>query len=66
MKSTAVMKKAPMYPRTVRTGVFSGLEELNTRWEGSERYECSMDKKERNSKVLFWKKAVERTLNWTV
>ena len=54
------------YAAGISTGVFSGLEELNTRWEGSERYECSMDKKERNSKVLFWKKAVERTLNWTV
>ncbi len=54
------------YAAGISTGVYSGVNDLLGKWMEKERFECTMDNKLRKEKISFWKKAVERTLNWTV
>lgn len=53
------------YAAGITAGVFSSLDELKSQWREEARWEPCMDNETRESKIGFWKKAVERTLNWT-
>ena len=45
-------------------GVYKDLDELASYWKERKRWESAMDDETRDEKVRFWKKAVERTLEW--
>lgn len=53
------------YAAGLSVGVYSNLEELSTQWREEKRWEPTMSNADREAKVKFWDKAVERTLNWT-
>ncbi len=46
-------------------GVFKSFEDLSKLWQESSRWEPVMLESEKNAKVKCWKKAVQRTLDWT-
>ena len=45
-------------------GVWDSLDTLRRYWKEQMRWLPTMDDKEREKKVGFWKKAVARTLDW--
>lgn len=52
------------YAAGMSVGLFSDFDHLKGQWKEESRWEPVMDEKTRESKIGFWKKAVERTLNW--
>ncbi|MFA5698702.1 MAG: glycerol kinase GlpK [Sphaerochaeta sp.] len=52
------------YAAGLSVGVYKNLSELSAYWKERKRWEATMDEATRNEKVRFWKKAVERTLEW--
>jgi len=52
------------YAAGISTGLFSDFDQLREQWKEETRWEPEMDPETRLSKIGFWKKAVERTLNW--
>ena len=52
------------YAAGLSVGVYKNLSELSAYWKEKKRWEATMDEATRNEKVRFWKKAVERTLEW--
>ncbi len=52
------------YAAGLTVGVWKSLDDLRQRWKEALRWTPTMDDKEREKKVGFWKKAVERTLDW--
>jgi len=46
-------------------GLYKDLQELSQSWKEASRWEPKMELSEKEKKIVFWKKAVERTLNWT-
>ena len=54
------------YAAGLTVGVWKDKEELRSYWKEQTRWTPTMDDKERQKKVGFWKKAVSRTLDWVV
>ncbi len=52
------------YAAGLTVGMFENEKELTKLWKEALRWTPTMDDKEREKKVGFWKKAVERTLDW--
>ncbi|MGH0054365.1 MAG: glycerol kinase GlpK [Sphaerochaetaceae bacterium] len=52
------------YAAGLSVGIWQNFNELSTYWKEDQRWEAKMGEDERNRKVLFWKKAVHRTLDW--
>ena len=52
------------YAAGLTAGVWKSLDELRKYWKEQLRWTPTMDDKEREKKVRFWKKAVSRTLGW--
>ena len=52
------------YAAGLTVGVWKNIEELAQYWHEQLRWTPTMDDKEREKKVGFWKKAVSRTLDW--
>lgn len=72
-----ILQKAVIRPMIVETtalgaayaagltlGIWKNIEELRSYWKEQLRWTYTMDDKEREKKVRFWKKAVSRTLGW--
>ena len=53
------------YAAGLSVGIYHDLDELASQWREEKRWEPTMSKEDREAKVKFWDKAVERTLNWT-
>lgn len=53
------------YAAGISVGLFGDIDQLKDHWKEESRWEPHMDEETRRSKIGFWKKAVERTLNWT-
>ena len=53
------------YAAGLSVGIYHDLDELASQWKEEKRWEPTMSKEDREAKVKFWDKAVERTLNWT-
>ena len=53
------------YAAGLSVGIYHDLDELANQWKEEKRWEPTMSKEDREAKVKFWNKAVERTLNWT-
>lgn len=53
------------YAAGLSVGIYHDLNELANQWKEEKRWEPTMSKEDREAKVKFWNKAVERTLNWT-
>ena len=53
------------YAAGISAGVYGDFNQLRNGWREDRRWEPSMDEATRFSKIGFWKKAVERTLDWT-
>lgn len=54
------------YAAGLSVGVWKDKESLRSYWREQTRWTPTMDDKEREKKVGFWKKAVSRTLGWVV
>ena len=52
------------YAAGLTAGVWLDTDSLRSYWKEQTRWTPTMDDKERQKKVGFWKKAVSRTLNW--
>lgn len=52
------------YAAGLTMGVWKNLQDLSKYWKEQLRWTPTMDDKEREKKILFWRKAVSRTLNW--
>lgn len=52
------------YAAGLTVGVWKNTDELSEYWREQLRWTPTMDDKEREKKVGFWKKAVSRTLDW--
>ncbi|MCK9547933.1 MAG: glycerol kinase GlpK [Sphaerochaeta sp.] len=52
------------YAAGLTVGVWESLEVLASQWKEERRWEATMDSAERDAKISFWKKAVDRTLDW--
>jgi glycerol kinase len=52
------------YAAGLTAGVWKDMDSLRTYWKEQTRWTPTMDDKERQKKVGFWKKAVSRTLDW--
>lgn len=52
------------YAAGLTVGVWDSIDSLRSYWKEQTRWTPTMDDKEREKKVGFWKKAVERTLDW--
>ena len=52
------------YAAGLTVGVWKSTDELREYWREQLRWTPTMDDKEREKKVGFWKKAVSRTLDW--
>jgi glycerol kinase len=48
----------------VAIGFWSDLEELRKNWEADKIWKPQMSTKNRENRIRYWKKAVERTFNW--
>ncbi|MFA7371086.1 MAG: hypothetical protein WCY78_04075 [Sphaerochaetaceae bacterium] len=46
-------------------GFFTSFEEIAAQWQEDLRWTPTMGEEEKREKLKYWKKAVERTLNWT-
>ncbi len=53
------------YAAGLTVGIWQNLENLSKYWKEQLRWTPSMDDEERQEKIIFWRKAVSRTLNWT-
>lgn len=53
------------YAAGLTAGVWQNLENLAKYWKEQLRWTPTMDDKTREGSILFWRKAVSRTLNWT-
>jgi glycerol kinase len=53
------------YAAGLSVGIYHDLDELTTQWREEKRWEPTMSQEDREAKVKFWDKAVQRTLNWT-
>lgn len=54
------------YAAGLTVGIWQNRENLSEYWKEQLRWTPSMDDKTRQNKIRFWRKAVDRTLNWTV
>mgnify|MGYP000872853406 CR=1 FL=1 len=52
------------YAAGLSVGVWESLDVLASQWKEERRWEATMGADERNEKICFWKKAVNRTLDW--
>jgi glycerol kinase len=52
------------YAAGLSVGVWKDLDELAAYWQEECRWEPKMEAQERMQKIRFWKKAVNRTLDW--
>ncbi|NCC63301.1 MAG: glycerol kinase [Spirochaetia bacterium] len=52
------------YAAGLSVGVWQDLDELGAYWKEECRWEPKMSEEVRTQKILFWKKAVNRTLDW--
>lgn len=52
------------YAAGLTVGIWKGVDSLRSYWKEQTRWTPTMDDKEREKKVGFWKKAVSRTLDW--
>ena len=52
------------YAAGLTVGIWKNIDELREYWREQLRWTPTMDDKEREKKVGFWKKAVSRTLDW--
>ncbi|MDD2231590.1 MAG: glycerol kinase GlpK [Sphaerochaetaceae bacterium] len=52
------------YAAGLTAGVFKSIKELESQWKEEKRWTMTMDEKTVQNKIRFWKKAVEKTLNW--
>lgn len=52
------------YAAGLTVGIWKNTDELRSYWKEQTRWTPTMDDKERQKKVGFWKKAVSRTLDW--
>ena len=52
------------YAAGLTVGIWKDTDELRTYWKEQTRWTPTMDDKERQKKVGFWKKAVSCTLDW--
>lgn len=52
------------YAAGLTVGVWKDIDSLRSYWKEQLRWTPTMDDKEREKKVRFWKKAVSRTLDW--
>ena len=52
------------YAAGLSVGVWKDFDELSAYWKEGKRWEANMSEEEREQKVQFWKKAVNRTLDW--
>ncbi len=52
------------YAAGLTAGVWQSIDELKSYWREQIRWTPTMDDKEREKRVGFWKKAVSRTLDW--
>ncbi|MFA5513357.1 MAG: glycerol kinase GlpK [Sphaerochaetaceae bacterium] len=52
------------YAAGLSVGLWNSLDELTVYWKEKSRWLASMDQSVREKKILFWNKAIERTLNW--
>ncbi len=53
------------YAAGLSVGIYHDLDELASQWREEKRWEPTMSQEDREAKVKFWDKAVQRTLNWT-
>jgi len=52
------------YSAGLATGVWSGLDELKSKWQEGSRFEPSISEAERRERMHWWAKAVAKSLNW--
>ena len=52
------------YAAGLTCGVFRDFDQLRSQWQEERRWEPRMSQAEREKKILKWRKAVSRTLNW--
>jgi glycerol kinase len=52
------------YAAGLSTGFYQSFEQLSAYWKEKSRWVPAMDESERNKKMQFWNKAVQRTLDW--
>jgi len=52
------------YAAGLTVGVWESLDLLASQWKEERRWEATMDEGERDEKIRYWKKAVNRTLDW--
>jgi glycerol kinase len=52
------------YAAGLSAGFWSSFEELSAQWKEGIRWESSMEEGERQKKLHFWQKAVERSMGW--
>lgn len=52
------------YAAGLSVGLWDSLEEVSANWKEKSRWLSSIDESQRDKKILFWNKAIERTLNW--
>jgi glycerol kinase len=52
------------YAAGLSTGFFTSFEELASHWREKSRWVPVMDDATRKQKILFWNKAIQRTLDW--
>ncbi|MFA5467505.1 MAG: glycerol kinase GlpK [Sphaerochaetaceae bacterium] len=53
------------YAAGLTVGFFTSFEEIAAQWQEDLRWTPTMGEEEKREKLKYWKKAVERTLNWT-
>ena len=52
------------YAAGLATGFWSGIDELREHWAEGHRYRPTMSEEQRSAFDRFWKKAVDKSLNW--
>ena len=52
------------YAAGLSAGIWQNLENLSSYWKEQLRWTPGMEEDQRQEKILFWRKAVSRTLNW--
>ncbi|MFA6784608.1 MAG: FGGY-family carbohydrate kinase, partial [Sphaerochaeta sp.] len=52
------------YAAGLSVGVWKDMDELSSYWKEEKRWNPTMDDRTREEKICFWKKAVNRTLDW--
>ncbi|MBE2320966.1 glycerol kinase GlpK [Solirubrobacter sp. CPCC 204708] len=64
-KVTETTALGAAYAAGLATGFWASQDELRERWAEDKRWEPQMDEGEREAQYARWKKAVERSLDWT-